>query len=55
MIDLRPAHTRGHTNRGWLDTWHTFSFADYYDPELISSQTPRGCPARADKMALVTK
>ncbi len=33
MITLRPAHTRGHANYGWLDTWHTFSFADYYDPE----------------------
>jgi redox-sensitive bicupin YhaK (pirin superfamily) len=33
MILLRPAKERGNFNHGWLDTSHTFSFADYYDPE----------------------
>jgi redox-sensitive bicupin YhaK (pirin superfamily) len=32
---LYKAGTRGHKNHGWLDTHHTFSFADYYNPERI--------------------
>lgn len=31
MINIRPAEQRGHADYGWLDTWHTFSFNDYYD------------------------
>jgi len=36
MIELRPFHTLGGANHGWLDAKHHFSFADYYDPKRTS-------------------
>ena len=33
MFTLRKNTDRGHANHGWLDTWHSFSFAGYHDPQ----------------------
>jgi len=32
MIRVRPSAARGHANHGWLDTYYSFSFSNYYDP-----------------------
>lgn len=35
MMHVRPSAERGQTRIDWLQSWHSFSFADYYDPEMM--------------------
>lgn len=41
MITVRPAATRGHFDLGWLDTHHSFSFGEYYDPAQMGFRALR--------------
>jgi len=41
MIVTLKAKDRGHFNHGWLDTYHTFSFGDYYDPDEMGFRSLR--------------
>ena len=41
MIQIRNSATRGHAQHGWLESFHSFSFAEYYDPEYLGFRTLR--------------
>jgi redox-sensitive bicupin YhaK (pirin superfamily) len=46
MIDIIRSENRGAADHGWLKSKHTFSFADYYNPQTGSSRARASAPTR---------
>lgn len=41
MLQHRKSQDRGYANHGWLKSYHTFAFADYYDPNFLGFRSLR--------------